>query len=234
MFIHWGIYSIPGLGEWTLFHDDWAKAYLTKLSSDPNLSTDKQIQYLRSIKLKKDYIIYDIAIEKVLSDLIEENKYNRMAFEYQTVFYLLSKQLDKVIENLSRLDDFDYLETPPLYEEALLMHRARTKKKTDSDSLQISPESYQRYSDFTKTWARYRGNTNAAFGELEKNYKDSYYFYYIYGPLIVPPAPVEWKYEENLLLFIRCVSNCVVANRLSGSDLYHAGQNWFHWQIQPD
>jgi len=23
MFIHWGIYSIPGLGEWTLFHDDW-------------------------------------------------------------------------------------------------------------------------------------------------------------------------------------------------------------------
>ena len=23
MFIHWGIYSIPGLGEWTLFNDDW-------------------------------------------------------------------------------------------------------------------------------------------------------------------------------------------------------------------
>jgi len=22
-FIHWGIYSIPGLAEWTLFHDDW-------------------------------------------------------------------------------------------------------------------------------------------------------------------------------------------------------------------
>lgn len=175
----------------TLFHDDWAKAYLAKLASDPNLTTDKQIQYLRSIRLKEDYLIYGISIEKILSDLIEENKYNKMVFEYQTVSYLLGKRLDKVIENLGRLDDFDYPETPRLFEEALLMYRTRVKKETVLDNLQISPESHQRYSGFSKTWARYRGNTGAALDELEKNYSDTYFFYYIYGPLIEPPGAVE-------------------------------------------
>ena len=36
MFIHWGIYSIPGLGEWTLFHDDWDFEEYEKLAEQFN------------------------------------------------------------------------------------------------------------------------------------------------------------------------------------------------------
>ena len=36
MFIHWGIYSIPGRGEWTLFYDDWNTSEYEKLVNQFN------------------------------------------------------------------------------------------------------------------------------------------------------------------------------------------------------
>jgi hypothetical protein len=66
----------------TLFDADWANNYLERLQSDPNLAVDDEIQYWRSVMLKKDYALSAIDIEDVLAQLLEENRQNRMAFEY--------------------------------------------------------------------------------------------------------------------------------------------------------
>ncbi len=166
----------------TLFHDDWANDYLTKLDADPNLSADKRIQYLRSITLKNNYVLGQRGLSSALSDLLKENKYNRMAFEYQMAIYLLTKQPAKVAENIGRLDDFGYPNIPRSYKEALLLHKLQTEKNMDLQSLNVDPESYQRYMGFTKILNSYQGDSNAAYGELMKNYKSTYYFYYLYGP----------------------------------------------------
>lgn len=165
----------------TLFYSGWADEYLNKIAADSSLSSDSRIQYLRSIMLEKDYIISVgcIDIEKLLSALLDKNKHNKMAFEYQMSFYLLNRQLDKLVQNLNRLNDFVYPDNiPTLYEEALLIHKYRTNKNVDLGPCEISPESIQRYVDFT----RIRNKGSFALNELKQKYGHSYYFYYFYGP----------------------------------------------------
>ncbi|MHC4112650.1 MAG: DUF6057 family protein [Planctomycetota bacterium] len=165
----------------TLFDADWANKYLERLKVDPDLATDDEIQHLRSLMLKKDYGFFYFDIEDVLSQLLEENRQNRMAFEYMMARYMLSGQLDKFVQNLDRLDDFDYRQIPRLYEEAILVHLYRTKKPVNLFGRQITSESKQRFEDFSQTFERYRANKEAAFKELAKKYGDSYLFYCVYG-----------------------------------------------------
>ena len=54
--------------------------------------------------------------------------------------------------------------------------------RMDYNHYRISSESRQRFADFMQIWTRYGGNRRAAFGELMKNHRNSYYFYYSYGP----------------------------------------------------
>jgi len=168
----------------TLFDADWANNYLELLQSDPSLSTDEKIQYLRSVMLEKDYSFsaMDIMdIEDILSQLLEKNRQNRMAFEYLMAWYMLAGQLDRFVQNLDRLDDFDYTQIPRLYEEAMLVHVQRTRKPLDLHGRRFGPESRQRMDAFSQIFNRYGKNKQAAFYELAKGYGDSYLFYCIYG-----------------------------------------------------
>ena len=85
----------------TLFYSDWAKNYLDQLDTDPELSADEQIQRWRRQKVEKDYVA-TVRIEDMLTDLLEKDRYNHMAFEYQMAWYILTKQLDKFIENSTK------------------------------------------------------------------------------------------------------------------------------------
>ena len=166
----------------TLFDADWANKYLERLQNDPDLVTDDEIQHLRSLMLEKDYGFSSIDIEEILSQLLEENRQNRMAFEYMMAWYLQRGQLDKFVQNLERLDDFDYNQIPQLYEEAMLVHVYRTKKALDLRGHRFSQETKDRFRDFSQTFeGRYRRNKEAAFEELAKDYGDSYLFYCVYG-----------------------------------------------------
>ena len=165
----------------TLFDADWANNCLERLQSDPNLAADEKIQHLRSVMLEKDSGFSAIDIEDILSQLLEKNKQNRMAFEYLMAWYMLNGQLDKFVQNLDRLDDFDYPQIPRLYEEAMLVHVYRTRKAIDLRGRQFSSESRQRFDAFSRTFESYGRKKQAAFYKLAKNYGDSYLFYCIYG-----------------------------------------------------
>lgn len=165
----------------TLFDADWANYYLERLQSDPNLTADEKIQHLRSVMLEKDSGLSAIDIEDILSQLLEKNKQNRMAFEYLMAWYMLNGQLDKFVQNLDRLDDFDYHQVPRLYEEAMLVHVYRTRKAIDLRGRRFSSESRQRFDAFSRTFESYGRKKQAAFYKLAKNYGDSYLFYCIYG-----------------------------------------------------
>jgi hypothetical protein len=164
----------------TLFHAEWANNYLTHLQSDPNFTTDDRIQQLRNLMVEKDSTFRGYSPEGILLALLEKNRQNRMAIEYYMA-YLLTKQLDKFIENLDLLDDLDYSEIPRHYEEAILMYIFLSKQSVNLHGRRLSPQSHLRFKGFVETFNYYGGNTQAAFDELAKNYGDSYFFYYTYG-----------------------------------------------------
>ncbi|MFC1795085.1 DUF6057 family protein, partial [Planctomycetota bacterium] len=166
----------------TLFHAEWAKHYLDRLETDPDLSGDKYIQHLRSLCLDKDCPIYSLFKEKTLSWLLEKNSQNRMAFEYLMAWYMSNKYLSKFVQNLERLQDFGYLELPTHYEEAALIYIYGTGKSLNLSRYQSKPQKHRQLEDFTKLLSSYGGNKQAAFKELSKNFRDTYFFYYIFAP----------------------------------------------------
>jgi hypothetical protein len=164
----------------TLFDDGWANDYLEKIEADPNLSTDNEIQRLRSMIPTTDRDFKSLN-ENIFTDLLEKNKGNRMAFEYLTAFYLLTGQLDKFAGTLNRLEDFDYGRVPRVYEEAILLYKAMQKKDAPVRG-EISAESRSRFNGFSGIFqVKYGANKLAAFYELSRDYGDSYFFYFVYG-----------------------------------------------------
>ena len=104
-----------------------------------------------------------------------------MLFEYQMAFYLLTKQLDKFVENLDGLNDFNYPQIPLLWEQAILVYNSfGTGKRVNLYGRQISPKSRQQYTNFVRVYGRYRFNKKAAMRELAIDYGDSYFFYHTY------------------------------------------------------
>ena len=100
----------------------WADACLARLEQDPELSDDEEIGRLRSVMLRQDAIDTTRDDEHMLRALLEQNKYNRMAFEYLMAYYLLSAQPEKLVAQLERLKDFDYVDIPALYAEAAALY----------------------------------------------------------------------------------------------------------------
>jgi hypothetical protein len=165
----------------TLFDADWVNEYLAHLRSDPDLLKDDRIQRLRGLCLEKDHGSLLYAKQKALSALLEENSQNRMAFEYLMAWYMLTKQLDKLTQNIKHLNDFDYAEVPRLYEQAALIYAYGAKKTVHLDGRQANPDVRRQIEHFSKVYNRYNRNKQAAFADLAKDYGDSYFFYYIYG-----------------------------------------------------
>jgi hypothetical protein len=133
--------------------------------------------------LEKDFGFFDFEIEDLLSQLLEKNRKNRMAFEYLMAWYMLTKQLDKFVLNLERLDDFDYPTIPRAYEEAMLVYVHSKRQSLDLRGRRLNAESQQRFENFNQILNRHRGNVQAAYGELARGYLNSYFFYYVYSSL---------------------------------------------------
>lgn len=169
----------------TLFDADWAEDCLARIESDPNLSADKKIQRLRGLMPSQEHDYCFGAYmppEKTHLALLEKNRGNRMAFEYLMAFYLLTSQLDNFIQNLYRLDDFDYPGIPRAYEEAILLYEARKGQAVDLGGRKISDESRRRFAWFSQIYfGRYAAKKAPALNELAKSFSDTYFFYYIYG-----------------------------------------------------
>ncbi len=170
---------LGALGK-TLFDAGWANEYLDRLESDPSLSTDKEIQRLRSLCVAKDHSTVFSDNEQAMLALLEKNSTNRMAFEYMMSWYLLTKQLEKFVGNVKKLNDLGYSEVPGLYDEAFFIYAYSTGKSVELEGDWGSPKAGPRIEDFTRIFKNYGRNKDAAFAELAKKYGDSYLFYNLY------------------------------------------------------
>ena len=103
-----------------------------------------------------------------------------MAFEYLMARYMLKKHLNKLVENLERLKDFDYPELPTHYEEAALIYIYGRRKPLDLSTYPTNPQKRKQIEDFTRILNSYGGNKQAASKELTKKYLNTYFYYYMY------------------------------------------------------
>jgi hypothetical protein len=167
----------------TLFNADWANNYLDLLQTDPDLSTDKHIQHLRSLYLDKDCLTHSLLMEKTLLELLARNNHNRMAFEYLMARYMLNRHLGKLAQNLERLHDFGYKELPAHYEEAALIYVFGTRKPLNLSGYPPSIQKRKQIEDFSRLLSSYGRNKQAASKELSKKFRNTYFYYYQFASI---------------------------------------------------
>ena len=165
----------------------WATDYRRRLDEDPAITSDEELTSVRAFIVTRDLgwegVQMGARYEKMLKPLVEANRKNRMAFEYLMALYLLTKQLDKVVANIARLNDFDYPGIPRYYEEAIVLYEgAHPEGKIDLHGRRISSETRQRFRDYARCYVPChvaRGTEKReAFETLRDKHGDSYFFYY--------------------------------------------------------
>lgn len=164
----------------TIFDADWANAYIEKLRSDPGLGKDNWIQQMRALKLTRDFDCAEASIDDTLLALLESNPKNQMAVEYLLSMYLQAKMVNKVAENIGRLNDIGYVTIPSYCEEAILIRNSIKSTKTKLQNYRISPRSVKKFGDFNRILNRYKRDKKAAFDDLKEFGDDNYFFYYLY------------------------------------------------------
>ncbi len=158
----------------------WARRCLARLQADPTLSDDAEIQQARSAMVVKDTIGF-APFEQMLLELLEANGHNQMAFEYLMAYYLLMRDLDGVVANIGRLDDFDYPLIPRHYEEALALYALAKGTAGDFGKRTVGWETWSRLGEFNLILERFGGNAAAARQAAAPEFGDSYFFYYKFG-----------------------------------------------------
>jgi len=164
-----------------LIYGSEAKDLLGRLEIDPLLENDEYIQRLRSIMITTDnaYVFYDE--NDCLTRLLNRNKYNKMAFEYLMAHYLLTRQLDKFVENLPRLDDFGYDSVPRHYQEAILIYESITQKKIALGDRRIGAETLRQFEEFNSIGSKFEEDKKVLWQALAPRLGRTYFFYFFFG-----------------------------------------------------
>jgi hypothetical protein len=122
------------------------------------------------------------SIEQMLTALLARNPRNKMAFEYLMASYLLTGQVDKITDNIERINGLGYRNIPTLYEEALLIYLSSKKQKIDASRFDISPQTIQRFYRFVQLrTAMQSHDQQAAINRLILEFGSSYFFFYTFG-----------------------------------------------------
>lgn len=163
-----------------LIHGKKAKSTLKRLVDDPELRNDEEIIRLRSVMRKKD-VINDQGLEALMSDFLEVNPHNKIVFEYTMVYYLKSKQVDKIAENMYRFGDFGYEKIPRHFEEAILLHLGKTRERLNSHGWKIDPQTYKTGDQFMAALKSNPVGSPSSARNMAAGFGNTYFYYYMFS-----------------------------------------------------
>ncbi len=176
----------------------WARRRLRELDSDPRLAADSSIQLLRRRMLRNDDLIPvwqnpdkpDADVNRLLLDQLDQDPSNRMAFEFLMGNYMLARDLTAAAGLMPRIRHITgpaYVtpdgrrRTPRHYQEAMAMYSDATGQQLESKDLGVEPETLNRMAVF-KRLLQQSGGKDAAMQAAWARFRDSYFFYYVFGP----------------------------------------------------
>lgn len=156
---------------------------LRRLLNDNNRSSDyPNILDIRSRIPEDDFIYYVDFPVATLEAILNDNPYNKMAFEYLMAFHLLSGNLGQFVEEIVRLKDLGYTEIPEHYQEALLLYIALSGKREflSLKGYKINSKIVERFKNFQEILRKFHNDKSLARNELYRYHRNTYWFYSLY------------------------------------------------------
>lgn len=168
-----------GMLRRTVWHRAWADDGLKLLAEDDDVSACPRFRDVEACMPTSDFLVSPVEPERCLEPM-QENRRNKMAFEYYMAYCLLKGDLTAFVAHLGRLSDFGYARIPRHFEEAILIYMQMTKRRDiPVPGMTISPETIRRFNDFYRIFTKHNRNKEAALAEL-RQYADTYWFYGVY------------------------------------------------------
>ncbi len=176
----------------------WARGRLQELNHDADLSRYEPVQRLRRKMLRSDDLgpVWQnpdkpgADVNRLLLDQLEQDPTNRMAFEFLIGNYLLARDLPAargVMPGIQSMTGAAYIgadgkrRTPRYYQEAMAMYGDASGKPVELPGLEIEPETLNRMAVFKRIMSQ-SANRDAAMQAAWSSFRDSYFFYYVFGP----------------------------------------------------
>jgi hypothetical protein len=176
----------------------WARQRLRDLDRDPQLDGDADVQLLRRRMLRTDDVlpVWQRAgkpagdMERLLLDQLDQDPSNRMAFEFLIGSYLVARDVPALVAAMPRIKDISgpaYIgpdgrrRTPRHYQEAVAMYAGVTGQPVNIDGIEIQPEIMARMAVFKRIMDQ-SPTKEAARDAAWSNFRDSYFFYFVFGP----------------------------------------------------
>ncbi len=117
-----------------------------------------------------------------------------MAFEYLIAYYLLTGNLNGIVNYFPAFGFFKYSQIPRYVQEALLII-ASLDSNFDQNQLNslVQPITRQRFLNYQQILNKYKGNISGAKPELQVQFADTYWYYLMY---MMPEARQSEKQNE--------------------------------------
>lgn len=174
----------------SMLYREWAKRYLMFLDNPELLEKDPYLIQVKARMIKRyepgdDGLLIRLArgeydYEAVYKRLLEEDKNNKMAFEYLMAYYLLEGETEKIVDNIWRLEKFGYAGIPYNYQEAILINMYKTGNINHGlGGRKINPELIEKYNHFDEVFRNNKYDRLATYTALKDKHKNSYFLYYI-------------------------------------------------------
>jgi hypothetical protein len=168
---------------------------LIRLNDTPSeLAQDSGAKYIRSYMPSEDYIHLSTFSSDELELLLKRNPNNKMAFEYLIAYYLLTGNLNAIVNYFPAFGFFKYSQIPRYVQEALLII-ASLDSNLDQNQLNsyVQPITRQHFLNYQQILNKYKGNISGAKPELQTQFTDTYWYYLMY---VRPEARQSEKQNE--------------------------------------
>jgi hypothetical protein len=164
----------------TLLHRTWAKKY-KEIIDHPELKNDPEFSMPSHSPISANFLIrFGFAYGELLN-LNQVAPENKMAFEYCIAYNLLSRRIDRFMEFLPQIAKFWPIALPRHVEEALiLIGSSGLAQNMDMKAFQILKSNVDKFDQFMSIIAKHNNKTQYAQAELQQQYGDTYWYYYLY------------------------------------------------------
>lgn len=161
----------------TLHYRSWAKKYESMLYHPELIQSDPELGVKIKLQPKKDFPIRIKNPQANVILLLKANPDNRTAFEYKMAWFMLEKNVDGIVNEISKMKGMGYTRIPRHIEEAALFSNANIGSLPDLGGLNISSETESRYSQYESSLMYNDRNKSVGTSEIQKSLRNTFWYY---------------------------------------------------------
>jgi len=170
-----GNYDVAGkylrMLQKTFYYRGWATKTLATMKDEKLIDQHPEWGWLRKCRTKEDFLFSEGEKDMMLGILFNQNKENRMAYEYLMAYTLLTKDLKHFVQYFPLGISLNYKSIPNSYQEVLIY----LWEKTNKDPLKeipypVSPLTRQRFSAFERISSNQTDPDSRLFSEFTNTY----------------------------------------------------------------